>query len=258
MSVPLWVSELAAEFWAAAGAEEPFPRQLLRPALRALQLDVVQLPALSVAGVLDWLRRRRVALPLVGPDRALRGCLVAGRGHGVIFIDGDDRSEEQRFSLAHEVAHFLRDYLQPRRRAEARIGPQVRAVFDGERPPTPEERLHGLLGAVKVGFHTHLMARDPAGRPDEATTASERDADRLACELLAPAAAVLARLASSPKGDPYRFLVRVLGEEFGLPEAPARRYAAWLVPSPAAGNPLLRRLREAPRNLSNFGGSGGN
>ncbi len=249
MSVPLWVSELASAFWDDVGEEESFPRQLVLPAQLALPLDVVGLPALSVRGVFDWLARRNIELTLADPDRPLRGCLVAARGNGIAFLDSDDSPAEQRFSLAHEVAHFLRDYLQPRRRAEARLGPDVRGVFDGERPARPEERLHALLGAVKLGFHTHLMARDATGAPDGAAAASERDADRLAYELLAPEAVVLGRLGRTR--DPRRAAVPLLCEEFGLPEAEARRYAELLFPPPTPIDPLLRRLRVA-RNLSNF------
>jgi hypothetical protein len=254
VSVPLWVGELASEFWAEAGEEEPFPRQLRRPILRALPLDVIELPGLCVAAVLDWLRQRNVVLALGEPDRPLRGCLVAGKGHGFAFFDRGDSPDEQRFSLAHELAHFLRDYLQPRRRAEARLGPQVRAVFDGERPAHPEERLHALFGAVKVGFHTHLMARDPDGNPDDSAAASEGEADRLAYELLAPAATVLARVGRAR--DRQRAAIRLLREVFGLPEAQARCYADLLFPPAPPADPLLRRLRIV-RNLSNFDGGAG-
>ena len=247
MNVALWVSDLATGFWADAGTQEPFPRQLIGPIRRAVPLDVVSLPRLCVRGVLTWLGQRKIALTLAEPNRALRGCLVAGKGHGLAFLDSEDSPNEQRFSLAHELAHFLHDYLQPRRRAESRLGPQVLAVFDGERPARPEERLHALLGWVKVGFHTHLMARDADGSPDGPTAASERDADRLAYELLAPASVVLARCRPNRRDT----LVSLLREEFGLPERQANRYADLLLPSAPPPDPLLLRLRVA-HDLSNF------
>src|SRR5207245_2962940 len=157
--------------------------------------------------------------------------------------------EEQCFSLAHELAHFLRDYLQPRRRAAARLGPQVLEVFDGLRPPRPEERLHALLRAVPIGFHTHLMARDAGGVARGAEAAAERDADRLACELLAPAAAVRAAL---PAGAGRREAAAVLGAAFGLPAVQAGRYVDLLFPPAPRSDALLRRLRAAT-DLSNFG-----
>jgi hypothetical protein len=252
MSVPLWVSELASGFWADAGAEEPFPRQLCLSARRALPLDVVSLPGLRVSGVIAWLRQRNIVLSLPESDRALRGCLVASKGYGVAFLDTQDSDEEQRFSLAHELAHFLRDYLRPRRRAVVRLGPQALEVFDGLRPPRPEERLHALLRAVPIGFHTHLMARDQVGASKGPEAACERAADRLAYELLAPADAVRAAV-----GAEGTRATAVLCEVFGLPEAHSMCYAALLFPAVRPPDRLVRRLRVARPDLSNFGSGGG-
>jgi hypothetical protein len=251
VSVPLWVREQACGFWAEAGYEEPLPRELRRAITRAvLPLAVVPLPALGVRGVLDWLRRAGVSCALGEPDRRLRGCLVASRGYGFTFLDADDSPDEQRFSLAHELAHFLRDYLQPRRRAAARLGPQVLEVFDAVRPPRPEERLHALLRAAPVGFHVHLMARNADGPPGP-EAAAERDADRLAYELLAPADVVLSEARTSAAA------AEILRTRFGLPPAQAADYATLLFPPAPASDPLVRRLRAARADLSNFGGGPG-
>src|SRR5262249_27625624 len=148
-------------------------------AVNALPLSVEALPALSVRRVAAWLRAAGSECPHIGPDRPLRGCLVAFGGAGFVFLDAGDPADQPRFTLAHEVAHFLRDYQQRRRRAVALLGPGVLDVLDGRRQPTPDERLHGVLRGVPVGVHHHLLARDERGRseaPDVA--ASERDADR--------------------------------------------------------------------------------
>jgi Zn-dependent peptidase ImmA (M78 family) len=39
---------------------------------------------------------------------------MARAGHGFISLDGSDADDERRFSLAHELAHFLLDYQDPR------------------------------------------------------------------------------------------------------------------------------------------------
>jgi hypothetical protein len=217
-----------------------------------LPLDVISLPGLRVSGVLAWLRQRQIVLALAGPDRALRGCLVASKGYGVVFLDELEGDEEQRFSLAHELAHFLRDYLRPRRRAAARLGAQALEVFDGLRPPHPEERLHALLRAVPIGFHTHLMARDAEGAPEGPEAACERAADRLAYELLAPADAVRAAV-----GAEGTRATAVLREVFGLPAAQAMRYAALLFPPELLPDRLVQRLRAARPDLSNIERGGG-
>ncbi|MBI1915576.1 MAG: ImmA/IrrE family metallo-endopeptidase [Planctomycetes bacterium] len=245
MSTPLWVWELASDFWSLAGKPEPFPRQLRSAVSRALPVRILSITGLRVAGVLAWLSARDIVCDMNEADRRLRACLVARNGDGFIFLDASDDADEQRFSLAHEIAHFLRDYRQPRRRAERLLGRRVLEVHDGIRPPEPGERLHALLAGVPVGFHTHLLARDRDGRAEGAAATAEREADRLAWELLAPTDEVLAR--SSGDRDPRRAATATLREFFVLPAAQAERYAAVLHPPAPRGDPLLTRLRAAAR-----------
>jgi hypothetical protein len=236
MSAPVWCADLATAFWDAAGPPPPFPRDL-RPVIAAtLPVSVVTLPQLSVAAVCAWFAGRGIAVPLDEPDRPLRACLVAWLGQGFAFVEATDDPAERRFSVAHELGHFLRDYWQPRRRAVARLGPGVRQVLDGLRPATPDERLHAILRGVPLGSFTHLLRRDDSGRPlSAAERESESAADRLAFELLAPAAALSLRAGRAA-------LTERLVTEFGLPPGPARRYAALLAPEPAARDGLMARL----------------
>jgi hypothetical protein len=189
---------------------------------------------------MDWLRGEGVTYPFAGTDRPLRACLVASRGGAIAFLDAADPEDERRFSLAHELAHFLRDYWGPRRRAVARLGPGVLEVFDGERPATPAERLHGLLANVPVGFHTHLMTRAGQEQLPAAVAAAERDADRLAYELLAPADLIRAGAGGR------RELTRTLRATYGLPAGHAGRYAELLLPSAPAADGWIARLRNPP------------
>src|SRR5205814_1009729 len=119
---------------------------------------------------------------------ALRACLVAHGGHGFAFIDASDCEDERRFSLAHELAHFLHDYLEPRRRIVQLVGLSALEVLDGYRAPTADERVHAVLSQTTVGCHVHLLDRDREGQMlSRAVTDAESGADRLAFELLAPA-----------------------------------------------------------------------
>jgi hypothetical protein len=188
----VWIRELAGEFWNAAGVDSVDPNALRRAVAIALPLTVVSLPRLRVAAIDEWLRRHAIPCRLHVPDRPLRACLVAQDSHGAVFLDGTDPEDEQRFSLAHEVAHFLHDYWEPRRQAVEQYGTGVLEVFDGQRAARPDERIHALLALVPVGYTFHLMER--SGVDAAAISESERDADALAYELLAPADAVLASL----------------------------------------------------------------
>jgi hypothetical protein len=243
MNVPMWVVELVRTFWAEVGSVESFPRTLRRAIARALPASIVLLPRLRLDSVRAWLRENGIACPCQEGDRPLRACLVACRGHGLIFLDGTDADEEQRFSLAHELAHFLRHYWQPRLVACARLGDQVAEVFDGERVPTIEERLGSLLKNAPLGFHVHLMQRDPRWEVRDRTIArAEEEADQVAYELLAPAAEVLAQT-GSVRGDAGRAkVIEVLETGFGLPRHQAADYSHRLVPKDRE-DLLLRRLR---------------
>lgn len=237
MSVPVWCVQLAESFWSKAGPPPPFPRDL-RDAVTAVPLSVVEVAGVSVAGVRDWFARIELPVPLNEPDRPLRACLVAWRGEGFAFLDARDDPAERAFSLAHELAHFLRDYLRPREAVAERLGRASLEVLDGLRPATPAERLHAVLRGLALGPFAHLMRRDESGRPlAPAEREAEAAADRLAFELLAPVGAVGS---ARDRAELTDRLVRA----FGLPPGPAARYAALLMPDPPHIDRGLARLFE--------------
>jgi hypothetical protein len=242
VSVPVWAAELASAFWARAGEREPFPRNLRHSIAKAVPLTVVLLPGLSIDAVLKWLQRSGIVCDLGTENRPLRACLVARYGHGVAFVDGSDAEAEQRFSLAHELAHFLRDYWQVRQQVANRVGPAALEVLDGVRPATREERLDALLTNTGMGLRVHLMERDVNGNPASGTIAdAERSADRLAYELLAPAGDVLAGGLTTTKDRPA--IEEALRTVYGLPRRQASQYAGLLVPS-RYKDPILSKLRK--------------
>ena len=237
---PVWVAELAERFWLdARTAPPPFPRELEQVLPFVARLVVVRRPRLRVVTVRTHLESKRVPVAALEPDRALRAALYCWRGVGHLFLDADDPPAERRFSLAHEIAHYLRDCLEPRRRIEKALGADSLDVLDGLRPPTDAERLHAVLRNRPLAAHTHFLRRDSAGYPlGDAERRAEAEADRLAFELLAPAECfrhetnaevVTARLVS----------------EFGLPPQPAREYALHLLPPPPPSSGFLARLAKS-------------
>lgn len=244
MSLPLWVSELATEFWASAGEEEAFPRNLRLPIATTLPLTVVLLPRLRVARIDTWLRRQGIMYGLTAGDRALRACLVARYSQGLVFLDGADPEDQQRFSLAHELAHFLRDYRRPRQVVSDRLGSQVLEVLDGDRPPRSSERVQALLARVSIGFHVHLMERTGDGQMASlAIEGAERDADLLAFELLAPSARVLEEMDRYPHPERADAMTALLIETYGLPAQVAVHYSLLLAPPVRRGPSFMSRLR---------------
>ena len=247
MSMPLWVTETAEAFWAEAGELEPPPRDLRAPIATALPLTIVLLPRLRVVRVDEWLQEHANLCCVSIPDRALRACLIARYGHGIVFIDGADPDNEQRFSLAHELAHFLSDYWRPRRLAIERIGPEVLEVLDGERPASYDERAHALLAHVSIGFHVHLMERTEIGKSASAAIdRAENGADLLAYELLAPSADVLQQALAAPLERRQALVTELVGDVYGMPPEPAARYASLLVPPSRPPDSFVRRLGLVP------------
>lgn len=224
------LAEAADDFWDRAGGPPPFPRNMEAAAAGAgLPVAFVSIPGLTVERAQAWMERRYASFQFLCHERALRGCIVAVRGTAAIFTDPDDPDDERRFTQAHEIAHFLRDYDRPRRRALAALGPAILPVLDGDRLPTPAQRVHAALADVPLGGYSDLLDRDETGRIGQAATlAAELRADCLALRLLAPSDAVLARLPGLPneteRGAFGRGVVRLLRETFGLPEWAARDY----------------------------------
>ena len=116
-------------------------------------------------------------------------------------------------------------HLDPRDRAAAIIGESVIEVLDGHRPPTPNERLTGILRGLDIGAYMHAIERDVDGRISSGCVAQmETEADMLALELVAPMKEVRKRLNNSYKQRNRDHISSILEDEFGIP---SRAAAAW-------------------------------
>jgi hypothetical protein len=220
---------IAADFWSLSGNPLGFPRDIEASILWSLPLAVAKLPRLRVASVRAWLSHNGIPEIVPAAERELRACVVASRGRGVIFIDGRDAPDEQRVSLAHELAHFLLDYQLPREQATAVFGQAIVPVLDGKRLPTDAERLSAVLRGVTLGVYSRLWLRGPLGLiHDEQVLAREDAADELALELLAPKREVVARSRGLIAAGDHADVAELLHSAFGLPDMFARPYARML------------------------------
>lgn len=238
-------AETAAElFWQLAGEPEPFPRGLERPLALALPVALVKLPRLHLSGVESWLRRRGAPFVFGCESRAVRGCLVAHAGQGLLFVDGSDPDDEQRFTLAHEIAHFLVDYWLPRQEAIEKLGPDLADVVDGLRAPTLSERIHAMLGSIRIGPYQSLMERADQAELTGIWEAENR-ADRLALALLAPPGTVLRQvnLSTGSYEDRLQAMTAMLTATFGLPNAAAGGYGRGLLRAAGKGPSWVESLR---------------
>lgn len=202
-----------------------FPRRLAEEVLLSLPVTLVPLAHLTSEDVRAWLARRGVHHRVADIHRSIHGCMVAWAERGVIFYDTADGENQQRFTLAHEVSHFVLDHLLPRTRALQAFGREILPVLDGRRDPTPEECLSSVLDQIPIGLQVKLMDRGPSNSTCAGRVAkSEQRADCLALELLAPAEHVLGELRGAP-GDG----VARVASRFGLPPEVARMYVGRLL-----------------------------
>lgn len=227
--MPPWLREAVT----ASGLPLPdvFPHDLTSDAPLRLRVRLVGLRDLTSEKVRQWLAQRGRNVE-VG-YRQMHGCMVAWEGKGLVFFDPTDPQEEQRFTVAHELGHFVLDHLQPRMRALAYFGESIQDVLDEKRSPSKEERLTAVLEGVPIGVQIHLMDRGPSGAIGTGIVArSEQRADRLALEWLAPS-----KLARQVLRDgPQETQVQRLRQHFGLPTEMAEAYAR-----------ILRREEGRPR-----------
>lgn len=210
--------ELAEAFWARAPESARRYRDVEAAAPWAALLAVVSMPELTLADVRGWLRSHDVPVTGGDDDLRLRGFLVAWRGIGVAFYDGTLDPDERRFTLAHEVGHFLLDYDLPRRRV-LRDAPDLLEVVDGVRPVTASDRARAVLAGVPIGVHTHPLGADEGAE-------AEDEASRFALELLSPWDELLDVVRNAFGGRTYQLRLRgathAVALRFRLPERAAR------------------------------------
>lgn len=231
-------------FWQSAGYVEEFPRTLERPLALALPVVLVRLPSLHLRDAENWLRARGSRFTFSCQSRAVRGCLVAYMDYGIIFVDGTDPDDERRVTIAHEIAHFLMDYWLPRRRAEARFGPEILQAIDGQRAFSASERIFSIFEADIPRLHTELLDRE-TGDDINQTWKIENRADKVAMALLAPPEMVLAQADLTGADYPARLssLAQLLRTSYGLPDSVASAYAAELLHASGKGRSWVESLR---------------
>lgn len=236
---PTWLHRALVAFWMGE-VDDRFPRDLELDAITRLPLALVELENLRTDGIERWLAEHDSPLGIHTAPRPLRAALVAYGGVGVIFIDALLAEGERLLSLAHELGHFLTDYLLPREDV-GRAAPSLIDVIDGLREPTREDEITALLSRAPLGVHTHLLGRTVRGEyGSPETERAEERATRIAWELLAPQRAV-----AETVGDLASELVvvRALQTRFGFPSDAARTYARYLAEAVGADDSLDRRFR---------------
>jgi len=181
------IRQIAQDFWSSTPVKYTTPCNLAHAAQSIFPISITSFPNLALEPVRLWFESRNIPLPVRHGGRRLRACLVAYEGMAMIFLDGTDPEHERRFSLAHELAHFILEYHLARLEAASVLGEGIIPVLDGKREATIEERLTGIFSGIDLGPFIHTMDRtEDGGIPSVEIQDSENLADLLALELVAP------------------------------------------------------------------------
>lgn len=242
MAAEAWLLRGADAMWGRLDAPPNFPRDPTRLARYGFRVRLMGVPALRLSVVAERLRSRDFPCPPAEPDRELRGCLVHFNETTFLFFDSRDDAAEQRYTIAHELAHLWLEILEQRERVRRRLGEPTLEVLDGVRPPTGPERFQAILAGVTLQLQHHLLERDQElGVQDGGVLLAEERADRLALELLAPADEARRRLPADGAWDQW------------VPEATARLETAFGLPRPIA-KAYARRLGQEAGLRQDFWG----
>ncbi|HTE17225.1 MAG TPA: ImmA/IrrE family metallo-endopeptidase, partial [Armatimonadota bacterium] len=187
MAAEAWLVRAAEGLWGLAGGAPTPPRDLNRLLRYGLRLRPIAISHLTLGLVAQHVPHAGLAPVAAERDRRLRGCLVVTLGRRLVFYDPEDPEDEQRYTLAHELAHLWLEVIEPRERVRALLGEGALQVLDGHRDPTPGERMQAVLHRVSLHRPLHLLERDgELGITQGGILLAEERADRLAVELLAP------------------------------------------------------------------------
>ena len=247
MSMDVAAQHWADWFWKRAGRRSEYPVNIGYAAMSALEVYVEEVAGLTTHAAVFHVRRAGISCAISHDESRLHGCVVVGRRGAVILVEKNDDEAQKRFTIAHEVAHYILEVRRHRERAADRMGRDFSDVLYGSREATPTERIDAWLSDVRSDKILHLMDRAPGGGYGCARTMdAECVADELALEILAPRSDVKEALSSLGRmgfAESLSAARRIAERRYGLPGAIAGVYASRAV----------RRLKGGPSTAERFG-----
>ncbi len=186
MTTPLAVRVDAAltDLYARAGIARPSERRPIAPVAALLgshNLVCLEVPSLTSRAALQLLSRRGGLVdppPAERENEPLAGYLFATPGHGTIFVCQDDLIERRRFSVAHELGHYLLHFWRLLNPTDPDDEPALFRAIDAFTMSQAESNLPNAQDTA--------TSSDPAD-PLPPLATMEREANAFAAELLMPA-----------------------------------------------------------------------
>lgn len=202
------IASAVAALYDTAGVKPPSQESCITPLrdlIGSLNLNCVELPKLTSRAAADFLLQRNVSVSTSANLNhiPLAGYLHVSPNFGCIFVNQDDRVTRRRFSIAHELGHFLLHFRPLLAELKARgelLTVSVSDSFDasdGERAETDGSADRAGGGEVLFSDPSVVAGLLP---PREQM---EDEADAFALELLMPAEVVRVQAVSLglPKDD---------------------------------------------------------
>jgi len=232
-SIHLKIEKIATDFWQLSRLSLEFPLDIERAISRTQPLFIISLPQLSISKIECFLKEKNIPYLLNSENKSLHGFILIQKNCGYIFINGTDSPQERRFTLAHELAHYLIDYAIPRQKVIDLYGNEITEVLDGNREPTIEENIQGIISNISLKPFFHLLDESELSGFDRiAVWQAEEQADHLALELMAPQRQILSDLDSLNLKENFHYykikLLALLLEKYGLPVPIAQSYSEYL------------------------------
>lgn len=217
-------------FWKRAGGRFDYPADIAYAATCALDVYVDEVAGLTPVSAAAHIGREELC-PLGGADeRSLHGCVIVSRSGAAVLVEKCDDEAEKRFTIAHEVSHYIVEVKQRHERAADRMGRDFADTLYGLREPTLTELIDAWLNNTRSEAFAHFMDRTPGGGYGcSRTLEAECLADDLALEILAPRSEITAVISSMGLSESLKVARRVAERRFGLPNDIADRYAGRVV-----------------------------
>lgn len=241
------IERIAREFWATSYAEFRYNYDIIKVVESSPNVHLIRIPQLNPTKITSWLTSRKIDIPVENNDRSLDGALLIQNGTVIMFIDTAENDIRQRYTLAHQVSHFLLAYQMPKERAIIKLGKEIAAALkdDTEAPVTQlvQSALQGMTGAA----YTLLIEKSEDAFPsDRLNLLPESPADTLALELLAPRYQIIQETASASarlRYSPFkRTCQELLIDKYRIPLEIAHKYAKELASSVTSGPSFLSKF----------------
>jgi len=241
------IGRIAREFWLKADPAHQRVLDIAKAVSNILPLRIIYLKGLTLETLDNWLKDRGIPNNQEISNKSLHGVIMIREGRGFIFVNADDSTIEQRFTIAHEVSHYFLDYQIPRENAMLKIGPEIEHVLNGKEPASDLQKVKALLKGISIQPYSHFIEKSGNGSfLSWINFNSENEADYLALELLAPRSVVIKNTVTNAKRLNYTQFVRkcqeLLREQYQIPDDVAHQYATELAYSVTNGPSFLDKL----------------